>query len=495
MHFLKLPENTQGRDFVVGDLHGRFNDLQEAMRLNQFDPGKDRIISCGDLIDRGSGSLELGALLDEPWFFSVRGNHEQMFLDGFSGFIGLPEGEKPRTEKAREYIQGAGGYWVRSAPEIELYRLRDRLQQLPLVIEVCHHGQRFVMAHAELPGGGKLNPVDFDAGLSRLDQEQHLVTWSIARARVIAKDSLSHRVDGVDYAIFGHTSATYLTAQGYFFRFDNRVYIDASFVPASRLLLDLSQMDALPIYPKPQLETLAQDLEFEASTVFAVDLPSGETIQATLQTEYTLPNDTRVKMKTESVEPLVHRQNRPADLPSIGDLLDAAARIKPWKATGELRVICDTGSFQLQMMDAAFKTHHESIMPHTIRTSNVRVLSLPRRTTPFTAPWRQRAVAAGLDGRRLLAISDYVNFSYSNDLWLIELLASRAPLVLCGKHLVVDERFSDWLESLQERGIQSGWLPGVNGDSTDIEPVPQGLKSHADGLLFFFSECYHSAGS
>ena len=53
---LKLPENTQGRDFVVGDLHGRFDDLQEAMRLNQFDPGKDRIISCGDLIDRGSGS-------------------------------------------------------------------------------------------------------------------------------------------------------------------------------------------------------------------------------------------------------------------------------------------------------------------------------------------------------------------------------------------------------------------------------------------------------
>ncbi|MBE0507818.1 MAG: hypothetical protein IBX50_14090 [Marinospirillum sp.] len=302
-------------------------------------------------------------------------------------------------------------------------------------------------------------------------------------------------LNGLSDSDFGHTPATYLTAQGYFFRFDNRVYVDGSFVPASRLLLDLSQVDALPVYPKPRLEALAQDLDFEASTVFAVDLPSGETIQATLQTEYTLPGDTRVKMKADSMEPLVYRQNRPADLPSIADLLDAAARIKPWKATGKLRVICDTGSFQLQMMDAAFKAHHESIMPQSIRTSNVRVLSLPRRTTPFTAPWRQRAVAAGLDGRRLLAISDYVNFSYSNDLWLIELLAHLAPLVLCGKHLVMDERFSDWLESLQDRGIASGWMPRVEGDSVQIESVPQGLKSHADGLLFFFSECYHSAGS
>ena len=228
MSFLKLPENTQGRDFAVGDLHGRYADLQEAMRLVNFDPLKDRIISCGDLIDRGPDSPALAALVDELWFFAVQGNHEQLFLESFSGFVGLKESEAPRTELAKDYITRVGGRWVMKTSDEELYRIKDRLEQLPLVIEVTHQGQRFVFAHAELPGGGKLTASDYDADLSRLEQDRELILWSRAKAHQVALDSLDHRVEGVDYAFFGHARATPLTAQGYFFRFANRVYIEAS---------------------------------------------------------------------------------------------------------------------------------------------------------------------------------------------------------------------------------------------------------------------------
>ena len=488
MTVLKLPENTLGRDFTVGDLHGRFEDLQEALRLANFDPLKDRIICCGDFIDRGPDSLALSELLDEPWFYSVRGNHEQMFLDGFSGFIDLSEDENPCTEKAKEYIYGAGGFWVKKAPKDELYRLRDRLQQLPLVIDVIHRGQRFAFAHAELPGGGRLTPINFDADLNRLEQDQRLVTWSLAKARLAATDTLDHRVEGVDYAIFGHTPATNLSAQGYFFRFSNRVYVDGSFVPASRLLLELGAIDRLPIYPKPQVEILAQDLPQKKQLLFEIDLPSGEKMQAQLQSEFTLPGGTKAKMKANSYEPLSFRQNLPTDLPTVGDLLDAAAKLKPWKKGGELRVVCDARDFHLHLIDSALKAHHESSAAYFMDAYAAGTLSLPRKTSPFTAPWRARVEAAGIDGRRLITCSDSMNFSRAKDTWLIEVLASLVALVFCGKHLAMDPRFLSWTQSLKSRGINTGWMPLVDGDSTKIEAIPQDIKSHANGLVIFYPD-------
>ena len=49
----QLPENTQGRDFLIGDLHGYYQALMQALEEVAFDPDTDRLISVGDLIDRG----------------------------------------------------------------------------------------------------------------------------------------------------------------------------------------------------------------------------------------------------------------------------------------------------------------------------------------------------------------------------------------------------------------------------------------------------------
>src|SRR5258706_5182448 len=75
---LRLPRNAAGRDLVVGDLHGHRSLLEHELDKLAFDPGRDRVLSVGDLIDRGPQSLGTLSLIDEPWFHAVLGNHELM---------------------------------------------------------------------------------------------------------------------------------------------------------------------------------------------------------------------------------------------------------------------------------------------------------------------------------------------------------------------------------------------------------------------------------
>jgi len=77
--------NAQGRDFVIGDLHGSYKHLQRMLLGINFNKEVDRLFSVGDLIDRGKNNLECLRLLKEPWFFSVMGNHEQLMLHGLTG--------------------------------------------------------------------------------------------------------------------------------------------------------------------------------------------------------------------------------------------------------------------------------------------------------------------------------------------------------------------------------------------------------------------------
>jgi len=64
-HFQAIAANTQGRDFILADLHGCYRQLMSAMEAVNFDHEKDRIISVGDLIDRGEESFECLKLLRE----------------------------------------------------------------------------------------------------------------------------------------------------------------------------------------------------------------------------------------------------------------------------------------------------------------------------------------------------------------------------------------------------------------------------------------------
>jgi serine/threonine protein phosphatase 1 len=74
------------KTYVVGDVHGRLNQLKALIGSLDYDPKNDRLVFLGDLIDRGEDSpgvvnyvLELQA--ESPNLVCLRGNHEQMLLD------------------------------------------------------------------------------------------------------------------------------------------------------------------------------------------------------------------------------------------------------------------------------------------------------------------------------------------------------------------------------------------------------------------------------
>lgn len=159
-HRLKIGKNENGgRDFVIGDLHGAYQRLMQFMEFINFDKTKDRIFSVGDLVDRGPNSLECLMLIYEPWFFSVRGNHEELmvdfFTDGPTGMWWAPNG-------------GAWGIQYANANSIDdqAMLVQDavkKARELPVMITVEQQdGKFFHIIHAELSSPVELSDEDLD---------------------------------------------------------------------------------------------------------------------------------------------------------------------------------------------------------------------------------------------------------------------------------------------------------------------------------------------
>ena len=121
----KLKKNTTGTDYFVGDIHGCYEQLMEALEKITFNPDVDRLISVGDLVNRGPDSVKCLNLLKETWVHAVFGNHEDMMIKSF------------RHEwSTYNYVQN-GGKWFFHLPyeeQEQLVLLADA--KMTLVIEV-----------------------------------------------------------------------------------------------------------------------------------------------------------------------------------------------------------------------------------------------------------------------------------------------------------------------------------------------------------------------
>jgi Ca2+-binding RTX toxin-like protein len=108
----KLPTNTEGKDYIVGDLHGCYTLLDRLLSEIKFDLSKDRLFSVGDLADRGPDSLRCLQLLDEPWFYTVQGNHEEMLLECFLPYLESGKLTSLDEINASDCVKN-GGDWVK----------------------------------------------------------------------------------------------------------------------------------------------------------------------------------------------------------------------------------------------------------------------------------------------------------------------------------------------------------------------------------------------
>lgn len=184
-----LSRNERGRDLVVGDLHGHRGLLERALDRLNFDPKFDRVLSVGDLVDRGPDSLSTLQLLEEPWFHAVLGNHELMLLHYLGRYSSRLYGRKA-------YLQG-GGHWVLDAAQRhrrKLWRLADRLAELPLALQV-EADMPFVLAHTGMePAGGlqrRLERVDRVRGERVPPDIADVVTSARQHHRAVGRLSLT----------------------------------------------------------------------------------------------------------------------------------------------------------------------------------------------------------------------------------------------------------------------------------------------------------------
>lgn len=137
----KIGNNTNGRDFIIGDLHGCFHAITSLLKHVKFNKSVDRLISVGDLVDRGPESFSCLELLEKPWFYCVAGNHEMMLIEFLQNpYIANPYEldwikKKARTFTEQKQIAG---------------RFLNRLINLPLVLSVGSGDKHFFVVHGEL---------------------------------------------------------------------------------------------------------------------------------------------------------------------------------------------------------------------------------------------------------------------------------------------------------------------------------------------------------
>ncbi|MDN4496646.1 metallophosphoesterase [Pseudomonas mosselii] len=208
---LRLPANLNGKDFVVGDVHGHFEILGALLEKAGFNPEVDRVLCTGDLVDRGPYSDAVIEWLAQPWLFSVRGNHEQMVLDHFAGI-----GDAPRHSRN-------GGDWFYRLPEARQRLIHQAIQRMPVALEVALAGElRIGVIHAESPCWDEDMSWDDAMALLEAPHQQghdHALKQAIyARGRINGLHDKTVR--GIETLYVGHSTVTAVTRLG------NVVYVD-----------------------------------------------------------------------------------------------------------------------------------------------------------------------------------------------------------------------------------------------------------------------------
>ena len=221
--FLQVPYNEVGKDYVVGDIHGCFDLLRGALNVVGFNEDTDRLFSVGDLVDRGPSSHEAIDWLDKPWFYAVRGNHEQMIIEAYLGLI----------DQATHCVNGGTWWYCLSANSRGA--VARVLGDLPYAIEIETKNGQYGIIHAEVPGDDwrafKEVLLEMDKGKDAPKNFEHMERFALWGRYIIKGRSEFHGVKNIDRVYVGHTPLKEWQIR------DNVYYIDTGAVFKKHLTL------------------------------------------------------------------------------------------------------------------------------------------------------------------------------------------------------------------------------------------------------------------
>jgi serine/threonine protein phosphatase 1 len=161
-----LPGNTQGSDYLIGDVHGA-KSLFKSL-INKLGE-QDRLMIVGDLTDRGEDSAAVLDTIIEinqktpGKINAIRGNHEDILLEYLEARLlmherserneATTEAEQLRFQTLVAYYRQNGGSWIIDNDTISIEKLksyRDYIASLPYIIHVDDKNP-YHMVHADMP--------------------------------------------------------------------------------------------------------------------------------------------------------------------------------------------------------------------------------------------------------------------------------------------------------------------------------------------------------
>ena len=194
-----------GRDIIVGDVHGHFDVLDALLGDLEIRPGRDRVLSLGDLIDRGPQSEQAPKWMEERFDLTLMGNHELMMLDTLRG-----------QWPAQWWHDNGGAWWLEhiasvARRDIERERWVEALAALPYCATIETQRGLVGLVHAaptERAWGAMRQRIAAGDAHTRLR-----AVWSRVQHRhgpdpeTLNETGREHtgKVDGVALVLTGHT--------------------------------------------------------------------------------------------------------------------------------------------------------------------------------------------------------------------------------------------------------------------------------------------------
>lgn len=200
----RFKRNAAGRDFAVGDIHGHFTRLQEALDAACFNPTCDRLFSVGDLVDRGPECRDALDWLAKPWFHPVRGNHDD-YVCRFD------------TCDVDNWVYN-GGAWFAGLAFDEQNEFAAQFRELPIGIEVETAHGLIGLLHADcvFDSWDELKHELSQATNQRRKLVMNTCMWS--RTRIEQSDE--RPVHGLRALVVGHTPLAFPIVLGNVYHID-----------------------------------------------------------------------------------------------------------------------------------------------------------------------------------------------------------------------------------------------------------------------------------